>query len=420
MVDVAGLARLFTAPGLYGEFAPSPYWTGVELVWPAPAPRAADAPLADVFAAAVAELCGDAETVGVKLSGGLDSLAVLVHVAALRPARRVIAYCTDLIDDTGASAAVAARRLVAELDLAAELVVVDPAACAAAPAWSAYGPRPDALPAVNATVAELAADAGVQMLLSGDGADELLAVPRYATGAIARASGVRAAWRYAADVRRSGPGLPGEVLALVADRLPARARARWYWAANWPAWCRPTVSSVVAEPQREPALAWAGDWVAATVAGHAAARRNWVQADAFDSFWPRTYTPPAGDVPEASPFLHTKVVATALALPAAARYDASLPTAYQRCKAAVVRLLAEPTRSVLPTNKAYYTRALARAVAGPIEVPVATEAGLLDPEVLAGEAETAVRMTAMAVEAWLAGAVAHGFAVPGVSSGSAA
>ncbi len=81
-VDVAGLARLFTGPGLYGEFAPSSYWTGVELVWPPPDPQ--PAPLTEVFSTAVAELCGDADTVGVKLSGSLDSLAALVHVAALR------------------------------------------------------------------------------------------------------------------------------------------------------------------------------------------------------------------------------------------------------------------------------------------------------------------------------------------------
>lgn len=419
-VDVAGLARLFTGPGLYGEFAPSSYWTDVGLVWPPPTPDPAGPPLMEVFAAAVAEQCGDAETVGVKLSGGLDSLAVLAHVAALRPARRIIAYCTDLTDDTGQSAAVVARRLLADLDLVAELVVVDPGTCAEVAAWSPHGPRPDALPAVNATVAELAADAGVGVLLPGDGADELLAVPGYATGAIGRTSGVWAASRYAADVRRSGPGLPGEALALAADRLPAGARARWYWAANWPDWCQPTISSVVAEPLREPALAWARDWIDATVSRHAAAGRSWVEADAFDSFWPRAYTPPAGDVAEASPFLHEDVVAAALALPAAARYDASLPTAYQRCKAAVVRLLPERARTVPPARKQYYTRALARAVSGPIEVPVAAEAGLLNPDALAGESDTAVRMTATAVEAWLAGAVDHGFAVPGVSNAPAA
>ncbi len=94
----------------------------------------------------------------------------------------MIAYCTDLTDDTGVSAPSMARRLLADLHLDVDLVVVDPARCAAAPAWSAHGPRLDALPAVNATVAEPAADAGVRVLLSGDGADELLGVPRYTAG----------------------------------------------------------------------------------------------------------------------------------------------------------------------------------------------------------------------------------------------
>ncbi len=193
-----------------------------------------------------------------------------------------------------------------------------------------------------------------------------------------------------------------------------------YWAANWPAWCRPDNSSVVAE-LRAQALTWAADWIDAAVAGHTAAGRSWVAAHAHDSFWPLVYTPPATDaVAEASPFLHEDFATAALALPVTARYDAALPTAYQRCKAAVVRLLPGSARRALPARKQYYTHALARAVAGPIDVPVAATAGLLDPDALTAETDTATRMTATAVEAWLAGAMSYGFAVPGVGGGSAA
>lgn len=137
MVDVAGLARLFSGPALHGEFAPSSFWSGVELVWRPPAPRPRDEPLSQTFTAAVADLCAGVEVVGVKLSGGMDSLAVLIHAASLRPARRIIAYTTDLVDDAGASAATVARRLVADLELKVELVVVDPVGCSATPTWSA-------------------------------------------------------------------------------------------------------------------------------------------------------------------------------------------------------------------------------------------------------------------------------------------
>jgi hypothetical protein len=197
-----------------------------------------------------------------------------------------------------------------------------------------------------------------------------------------------AGWRYLADIRRSGPGLTGEILALAAGRLPPRVRMRSYWATNWPGWCRPTISPVVSEPFRAEALAWAQSWIDRRLAEHVVEDRSWMSADAWDSFWPRSYTPPAGIVPEASPFLHEDVVATALALPLTQRYDARLPT-----------------------RKQYFTQALARAFSGPLAVPVAAAVGLLDPEVLSTETDTAVRMMAAATEAWLAGAIAAGATV---------
>jgi asparagine synthase (glutamine-hydrolysing) len=336
-----------------------------------------------------------------------------MHVAALRPARRVTAYSTDLIDDDGVSAVTIVRRLLCDLALDVDVHVVDPASCTAEPAWWPWGPRADALPAVNARVADLAADAGVDVLLSGDGADELLAVPRFAAASLARAVGPRAACRYLADSRRSGPGVPGETLALVSSLMGPRRRARWYWATNWPQLCRPEASEVVCRPLRQEVLEWARLCIDTSVAEHATQRRTWADADRFDSFWPHSYIPPAGDVPEASPFLHEDVVAAALAGPVTARYDAALPTAYQRCKSAVVSLIPEHARTALPGRKQYFSCALAKAFEGPIAVPACAEAGLLDQDRLMVETDTSVRMMAAAVESWLASAVSAG---AGVSS----
>lgn len=236
-VDLAGPARLFAAPALFGEFAPSSFWVDVDVEWSPPRPsQAITGSLVEVFAGATEELCRETETVGVSLSGGLDSLAVLWQVTRLVPRRRVIAFAVDLVDDGGVRVGGVVRRLLADLDLArrVELKVIDPDRCRVRPIWSDLGPRLDALPMVNATVATLAENNGAEILLSGNGSDELLATPHYAAWDVYRRLGVRAAWRYAGDMARSAPGRTGEVAAIVTRFLSPSLRSRMYWATTWP------------------------------------------------------------------------------------------------------------------------------------------------------------------------------------------
>jgi hypothetical protein len=148
---MAGLVRLFASPALSREFAPSSFWVDVDLEWQPPrSSLATGGSLVEVFAAAIAELCGDAETVAVSLSGGLDSLAALWHVMRLVPRRRVIAYAVDLTDDGGVQVGGVVRWLFAT-DLAGrvELGLVDPDRCLVQPVWSEVGLRLDARPTVN-------------------------------------------------------------------------------------------------------------------------------------------------------------------------------------------------------------------------------------------------------------------------------
>lgn len=341
--------------------------------------------------------------IGVKVSGGLDSLAVLNHVVRVASGRRVIAFTTDLVCDAGISAAAIVRRLLIDLDLNVELLVIDPHCERTEPVWSPVGPRLDALPEVNAATAEIATKLGVGVLLSGDGADELLGVPRFATAHIAARCGLWAAMRYGRDVAHSGPGLAGEVAAAVASWLPLPARARGYWAANWPAWCDPVAPAVLAESHRTQATMWARRWVDEQITTHAAASRSWAASDAHDALLPREVIPPAGLVPESSPFLHEDTLATALALPLADRYHPRLPSAYLRCKAQIVRLLPRLALPVLPRRKQYFSSVLAQQATG-VKAPLAVELGLLDPDALVAETSVARLLTIAAIERWLTGA----------------
>jgi asparagine synthase (glutamine-hydrolysing) len=403
-VDLDGIARLFTDPGLFGEFAPSSYWRDVQMVW-----RMQNATLttpADVtanFASVVAELCDGHETVAVNVSGGLDSLAVLWHAVHLRPRRQVVAYTADLVDDIGDDASSVVRQLLTALDLhgQVEVVVVDPAQALIEPPWTPYGPRLEALPAVNATIAARAVEAGAGVVLSGNGADELCAMPNFGVRQIAARHGWRAGAQYVRDIRVTG--LTSHLAGALSSWLPPSVRARLYWSAAWPQWCDPGVSPVVGPQFRDAALVWARSFVDTTIEEHARLRASWAEMDAHDAWWPRAFHPPAGNLAAGSPFCDDAVINAVAGLPLADRYSPALRTPYQRVKGLVVRLFPERLWPILPRTKRYYSHALAEAVAAPIPVPHAQALGLLDQTELDQCTCVATRMTAAAVEDWLAG-----------------
>ncbi|GGT54741.1 hypothetical protein GCM10010271_68260 [Streptomyces kurssanovii] len=154
---------------------------------PAIVPAAHPEGLRAAFTESVRWLTKDCDTIGVAVSGGLDSLMTLVHVYEVADGRRVIAFTADMRDDRGGSCVPVVSGLLADLGLAdVDLEVIDPGRHAAEPRWSALGPRLDARPDLNAAMNERAAERGAGVLLSGCGSDELLGVPRYATVPIAR------------------------------------------------------------------------------------------------------------------------------------------------------------------------------------------------------------------------------------------
>ncbi|MCW7940531.1 hypothetical protein AAW14_00190 [Streptomyces hygroscopicus] len=122
------------------------------------------------------------------VSGGLASLAALLHAHAVAEGRRAIAFTADMTDDRGESRVPVVARILRDLDLTGvELEVVEPGRepVELRPVWSAVGLRLDPRPDVNAATASRAGAYGVDVLLSVDGSDELLGVPRYATAQVA-------------------------------------------------------------------------------------------------------------------------------------------------------------------------------------------------------------------------------------------
>ncbi|MFE9393553.1 asparagine synthase-related protein [Streptomyces sp. NPDC006784] len=410
-VDLRSVGLLLAPPVLSGEFVPVSFWEGVERLSPQPVtPKPSPLGLHTAFSDAVREMTAQARGIGVMVSGGLDSLAVLLHACAVAEGRRVVAFTIDISDDVGGGAVAEVKRLLDAFDLDVELVVLDPRRDRLEPEWSPVGPRLDGLPEVHAAAAARAEDLGLDIILSGDGSDELLGTPRYATTAIARRHGLRGARQYLRDVAGTGPGLFGETAAVGSRLVSRRLRALGYWAENWPEWCDPVAPSILAEPYRAQATEWSRQWVADEVAAHAAKGWSWAEADAYDALFPYTLPPPAGRVPEESPFLHRSFLEAALAVPLADRYRPGLPSKYWRGKALVLDLLPPGATAKLSPRKQYYSGALAgqAALLDKAQPLLLTEVGLVDRERLAQERDTGTLIYLAGIERWLRGAQRHG------------
>lgn len=410
-VDLRSVGLLLAPPVLSGEFVPVSFWEGVERLSPQPVtPKPSPLGLYAAFADAVREMTAHARGIGVMVSGGLDSLAVLLHACAVAEGRRVVAFTIDMSDDAGGGSVAEVKRLLSAFDLDVELVVLDPRRDRLQPDWSPVGPRLDGLPEVHAAAAARAESLGLDIILSGDGSDELLGTPRYATTAIARRHGLRGARQYLKDVGSTGPGRFGEAAAVGSRLVSRRLRAVGYWAENWPEWCDPVAPAVLAEPYRTYATEWSRRWVADEVAAHAARGWSWAEADAFDALFPYTVQPSAGRVAEESPFLHRSFLEAALAVPLADRYRPDLPSKYWRGKALVLDLLPPGATAKLSPRKQYYSGELTRqAAALDRDQPLLlTEVGLIDPDRLAGERDTGTLLYLAGIERWLRGAEQHG------------
>ncbi|ALL79375.1 hypothetical protein AD006_29260 (plasmid) [Pseudonocardia sp. EC080610-09] len=185
-----------------------------------------------------------------------------------------------------------------------------------------------------------------------------------------------------------------------------------YWTATWATTLGAPVPDVVTTRFRPRIQDWTERWRTQHRGQHGTTH-SWAAMFTHDAIWPHAAVLDAGTVPEQAPFLDPEVLAAAAALDPAARYDPTLPTAYQRNKTAVVSLFEPHHRSMLPPAKQYFQTALG-ALVEPCQPQLLAAAGLIDPTRLA-TADTAVSMTLTATETWLRAALARGARLPGVN-----
>jgi asparagine synthase (glutamine-hydrolysing) len=422
-VDLAGLALMLSAPAVELEFMPASPWLGVTLrrpepPWPLPATDPAE--LTGEFHASVERCMGGAGTVAVFFSGGLDSLAVLLHARdiARGQGRQVAAVAVDLLDDNGVTVAEVARRLIGSLAPGCPLVVIPPdPGGLPEPAWLPQGPRLRGLPRLNRAASEAAERLGATVMLTGNGGDELFMTRDYLALELARARRWRDAASYLRDVCRYWGlrrGLTREGLAVLVPALAPRYSFGLYTALESPSLADTGALELLAPAVRPAVERFAGQWLADRAALARGTRTSWCATLARDMMWPLDPAPGYGAVPELSPFMDQRFASYAAGLPLAATYCATRAVPYHRHKALVAGLAPDGAAAHLPAGKQQFTAAIrryfSRVLAG--RRLVGAEHGLFSPQAAALLGQMPhLAPVCHAMDVWLEGAISKGASV---------
>lgn len=412
--SLSKLALYLSTPAVIGEFLPDCPWQGVTRVrssvaWPLVTESNAE-DIIEQFQHSIVACVGDASTIAVALSGGLDSTAVLYHASKVCQDRRLIAITSDLQDDHGVSCASVAQRLVENLSVPCELHVLESTSEAyrrfPEAEWNAHGPRNDAMPRFNRAMADVAEASSADILLTGSGADELLGAVRYLLPPLFRSRRLQDTLSYLRDIFQGGGirRVETELLALAASRLPAHFASQVYWATNWPELCLFQASSLLAEQFQSEVEEWSRAWVRDILALHTEKHSSWAVADAWDALFPLDILPQAGLIPERDPFLHPAFLGYAMALPLEERYSARFQQAYHRRKALVLHLYPQEAHAVLPRAKQLFSQAFERYQKQMPSTDRCVKYGLLREDQLSMCRDTALLGMVSALEQWISGA----------------
>ncbi|MGI8450467.1 MAG: asparagine synthase-related protein [Streptosporangiaceae bacterium] len=424
VIDLAALALMVSSPALELEFMPASPWRGLTLRRarpPWPAEDSDPGELHERFGDSVGRCMEDAGTVAVFFSGGLDSLAVLLHARAIamRQGRRVVAVTVDLLDDNQVPVSSVARGLIAALAPECDLAVISPSPDGLPePPWRPQGPYLRGLPRLNRAANEAAARLGAGVMLNGNGGDELFMTRDYLALALAGARRWHDLTGYLGDIcRYYGParGLMRETLAVLAPLGGARRSFQLYTAVQTPALAVPGALGVISPQLRPAVISFARSWLSSEAS--LAARsgpRPWCRTLARDMVWPLDPAPGYGPVPERSPFMDPGFARYAVGLPLAATYSAAYRVPYHRHKALVAGLAGPGGAGHLPAGKQQFGDAVRRYFAAVMAGRPLTGArhGLFSGTAaaqLAGDPRLAP--VCHAIDVWLDGAITKGATV---------
>ncbi|WP_280294996.1 asparagine synthase-related protein [Nocardia abscessus] len=410
------LALWLAFPAIWGEFDPvQPFEDGseksLEAPWPVGDSRTRD--LRGEFLDSLRRAVGDSEGIAVATSGGLDSFAVLANtLIEFGHERRIAALTTELIDDTGKSNVPIVRALLDGLGIPCDLHVL-PAdeRPIGKPEWHPDGPRSIAIPDSHLLVTERAHAAGAAVLLSGDGADQIMESTQFLTPMLLRKGRWAALPKYWWDqFGQYHPTVQLEAAALISSVLSPRHRTMLYLACSHPGLCLPPTHEYLAEPFRSHVDDWTHSFVRSVVERHEKGHTSLAEMEAWSALYPDNPLPESHLIRLGHPYLDTTFLEYAKRLPLDQRYDHRYRHTYWRMKSQVMKLMPKGAIGYLPTRKQIFRNAIGsqlRSEALPAKHLL--ENGIVEKSVIEGDLDIGVTLRIAEVERWLAEALERGY-----------
>ncbi|MCM3895776.1 asparagine synthase-related protein [Gordonia sputi] len=346
--------------------------------------------------------------IGVLVSGGLDSAAVLYLVSQIvSDPSRVVALNASILDNEEKPSHHFAEKIVNSIDPDIELHI-----CYESdhqPSWNHEGPRLDSAPQLNDQIYKLASEIGCTILLTGNGADEICAAPRFLFSRLARGGRIRGLLRYFQDtVAYSLEAAVLEPTAVLASAMPAAFSTRLYSKLCSPedSWNPP---EVLADEFKSEVATWSADWLAELNMHRFAYDGRWAQLDAMDSLLPVAYDFAIKPVPVYSPFRDMNVMRSLLNTKLEDRYGEHHTNPYWRLKSTIVDIFPERVLVELPNKKQVYGSSL-KQIQHRDSFPSLGDAQIIKPSLIQqGIRNRALAARLDAMETWLSTALASGY-----------
>jgi asparagine synthase (glutamine-hydrolysing) len=270
------------------------------------------------------------------------------------------------------------------------------------------------MPDRAAGVAQVAIEAGAEILLCGSGADELLGAHRYLTLPLLRhrRGASRAYWN---GIRRESNGMTGflgELIGIALSCAGPKLRRRIFLAIDEADLAEvPDPVNLLSGRYREHARDFDRRWLEFGAQLIPAEAVSLSQMHFCASLLPIEYQNPTGPIEEASPFMLEPLFGAACDVPLVDRFDPVYPHAYWQKKPLVMALIPSGLHAFLPTRKDLYSRAMVEDYAQAAPPRRLMDLGIIERSAFESDDYSICRKLILSMESWLEGALARGYTI---------